>query len=424
MFVTTRLIATELRVLRRAGPPAACWIRSGGGAAPVCGGGGRRHHPRRWLSSHDNHDTTTMGSSSSTHPQQELSPSSSGGGGGPPRPNETNNNVQPPPPPEEQQHSNYVLVDDNNEEVSRRFLAAVENAITAASTSTSTDSSTNNNIVRVAVTCRGDKISRLGSIELGSICFGGGGQGGGGDESSLAPLSSSSVAATGPEVFLVDFKSEDQNGDSHMRNERIHAVQTLLECDTVQKVMHDSRMAGDVLYHRYGIRLVNVHDTSCCHYVETNMYEAQQNAILRHNKLEENPHRGKTFYKENPNIWSVRPWSPDMLAWGASGLAKLLTLADRQTATLRARNQYEYAVHQSTEFAMSLADMELQHGIKALIPALQLIGVGGSNIRRLRHETGTSVYQTNDSPRTWMVYYKTQDALDAVLREMGYKSII
>jgi hypothetical protein len=418
MFVITRLIATELRVLRRAGPPAACWIRSGGGAAPVCGGGGRQHPPARWLSSHDHHDTTTMGSSSSTHSQQELLPSS-GGSGGPPRPNETNNNIQQQQ--QEEEHSNYVLVDDSNEEVSRRFLAAVESAITSASTSTTPD------IVRVAVTCRGDKISRLGSIELGSICFGGGG---GGDESSLAPSASSSSAATaGPEVFLVDFKpDQNNNGDNssshYMRNERIHAVQTLLECDTVQKVMHDSRMAGDVLYHRYGIRLVNVHDTSCCHHVETNMYEAQQNAILRHNGLEENPHRGKTFYKENPNIWSVRPWSPDMLEWGASGLAKLLTLADRQTATLRARNQYEYAVHQSTEFAMSLADMELQHGIKALIPALQLIGVGGSNIRRLRHETGTSVYQTNDSPRTWMVYYKTQDALDAVLREMGYKSII
>jgi 3'-5' exonuclease len=407
MFVTTRFIATELRVLRRAGP-AVCWIRSGGGAT-AWGRGGRRH---RWLSS-SHHDNETTMASSSTHPQQELP--SSGSSGGPPRPNETNN-VQPQHPPE--QSTNYVVVEDNNEEVSRRFLAAVERAVTPASTTStisSTDSSTTPDIVRVAVTCRGDKISRLGSIELGSICFGGG-QGGGEDES-VAPSASSS--ATGQEVFLVDFKP-DQNGDSHQCNERIQAVQMLLECDHVQKVMHDSRMAGDALYHRYGIRLVNVHDTSCCHYVETDGYEVQLNAILRHNGLDENPHRGKTFYKENPSIWSSRPLSPDMLEWGASGLAKLLTLADRQTETLRARGQYEDAVHQSTEFAMSLAHMELQHGIRARIPALQLIGAGGSNIRRLRHETGTSVYQTNDTPRTWMVYYQTQDALDAVLREMGY----
>jgi hypothetical protein len=410
MFVATRLAAPSLRIVWRFGR-----VGRGAGVAIIQSEAGLgRPHQELWRSSSNDATTTTTTSTITTGTTlEEEVPSSSVPKNGENVEQQEQQQVHLP-----RQHCR--VVDDKDDEASRLFLNAVE-ASMGSSSSPSSSSDTASSAARVVVTLRGDKISRLGMIELASIYFEGrksvGEEGDG--ESLAAPTS---TTAENP-VFMVDFRHDGVNAAerSPKHIERINAFQTLLESDRVQKVMHDSRMPCDALWHVYGFRMANIHDTSCFHQVETGEIEAPLNTILRHNNLQENPNRGNRFYRENPTLWQTRPLTDDLMQWGAMGVAKMLALADRQAATMQDKGLYQHALVKSAEFASSLAEMELQYGIRCRLDPKDFIGVGGVNIRKLRDETGTSVYQGNDTPRTWSVYYRTKDNLNAVLRAMGYQ---
>jgi hypothetical protein len=407
MFVATRLAAPSLRIVWRFGR-----VGRGAGVAVIQDGVGLgRHHQELWRSSSNDATTTATTSpiTAGTTLKEEV-PSSS----------EPTNGKNVEQQEQQQLHprQHCRVVDDKDDEASRIFLDKVEAAIGSSSSSSSSDITSS---ARVVVTLRGDKISRLGMIELASMYFerrksvGEEGKG----ESLASPTS---TTAENP-VFMVDFRHDGINAAerSPKHIERINAFQALLESDRVQKVMHDSRMPCDALWHVYGFGMANIHDTSCFHQVETGEIEAPLNTILRHNNLQENPNRGNRFYRENPTLWQTRPLTDDLMQWGAMGVAKMLALADRQAATMQANGLYQHALVKSAEFASSLAEMELQYGIRCRLDPKDFIGVGGVNIRKLRDETGTSVYQGNDTPRTWSVYYRTKDNLNAVLRAMGYQ---
>lgn len=409
MFVATRLAAPSLRIVWRFGG-----VGRGAGVALMQGGPGLdRHHQELWRSSSNDATTTATTSTITTGTiLEEEVPSSNVPKNG--------KNVEQQEQQQVHPRQNCRVVDDKDDEASRLFLDAVEAAIGSSSSSSSSSSDTASS-ARVVVTLRGDKISRLGMIELASIYFEGRKSvGKEGEGESLAPPTS--TTAENP-VLMVDFRHDGVNAAerSPQHIERINAFQALLESDRVQKVMHDSRMPCDALWHVYGFKMANIHDTSCFHHLETGEVEAPLNTILRHNGLELNPNRGNRFYRENPTLWQTRPLTDDLMQWGAMGVAKMLALADRQAATMQAKGMYQDALVKSAEFASSLAEMELQYGIRCRLDPKEFIGVGGVNIRKLRDETGTSVYQGNDTPRTWSVYYRTKDNLNAVLRAMGYQ---
>ena len=85
---------------------------------------------------------------------------------------------------------------------------------------------------QVAFDCEGINLSRIGTVELISICF-----------SSL-------------KVFLIDFGG---TSDRTIQEQ----VKRLFESNEIIKIIHDCRMDSDALFHRHGISLKNVHDTSC-----------------------------------------------------------------------------------------------------------------------------------------------------------------
>ena len=122
---------------------------------------------------------------------------------------------------------------------------------------------------RVAVDCEGVNHSRLGSVELISVCF-----------SSM-------------EVFLVDVGGK-------LDPDILKAVKELFEDAKVTKIIHDCRMDSDALFHFHDIKLNNVHDTSCFRAEITGREDENLNNALMHNGVEQNHNRDTYVYKVNP----------------------------------------------------------------------------------------------------------------------------
>eukprot|EP00985_Skeletonema_marinoi_P027546 scaffold22825_cov73-Skeletonema_marinoi.AAC.1 len=87
---------------------------------------------------------------------------------------------------------------------------------------------------KVAFDCEGVNLSRLGTVEIVSICF------------------------SASQVYLVDF-------GKNKCPKIVEAVKKLFECSKLTKIIHDCRMDCDALYHNHGIMVNNVHDTSAFH---------------------------------------------------------------------------------------------------------------------------------------------------------------
>ena len=129
---------------------------------------------------------------------------------------------------------------------------------------------------RVAFDCEGVALSRLGTVELVSVCF-----------SSM-------------EVFLVDVGGEPDP-------DIIKAVKVRFEDIKVTKIIHDCRMDSDALFHLHDIKLNNVHDTSCFHDEITGREHENLNNVLMHNGVEQNHSRDTNIYRVNPAFWASRP---------------------------------------------------------------------------------------------------------------------
>lgn len=179
-----------------------------------------------------------------------------------------------------------LIVNDSsqtaNDAASRSFFRTVDRAI-ASSTK-----------VRVAFDCEGVNLSRLGTLELVSLFF---------DDDSI--MNHEGVE----EVFLIDLSNDS---DSTLRQERVGALKKLFESEEVTKIIHDSRMDCDVLFHHHGINVVNLHDTSCFHGVITGCEDKNLNDVLSYNGIHENAARDKSVYKSNPRFWATRPLTSKM----------------------------------------------------------------------------------------------------------------
>jgi DNA polymerase I-like protein with 3'-5' exonuclease and polymerase domains len=241
----------------------------------------------------------------------------------------------------------------------------------------------------------GSTLSRKGSVELVALCF-------------EAPVGNSS------EVFLVDIGTHAVN-----RAERVRALKRLIECAGVQKVIHDSRMDCDALYHLHGISLTNVHDTSCFHAVETGREDVSLNDVLSHNGVAQNVERDKSVYKTNPSFRATRPLTTRMIDWSASDVDKLLRVETRQESNLvRGSAQYQRAIVKSNEYTSSARNMKLEHHISCHVPVGRFTGPRGNNLRSLQERTHTMVYQDR-ADSTWMVYYNDPASLATVRSALG-----
>ena len=235
----------------------------------------------------------------------------------------------------------------------------------------------------VTFDCEGVNLSRLGTVEVVSICF--------------SPTN----------VFIVDF------GGGNPDTDIVGAVKKLFEDTRVIKIIHDARMDCDALFHLHNITLNNVHDTSCFHKEITGQQDKNLNYVLTYNGIEENCVRDSNVYKKNEAYWRTRPFTMEMISWASSDVDKLFEVASKQLK-LCSLSQKTCALKNSAKNTVVARDMEVKSGLTVSSPGL-FIGRGGSNIRTLQRQTGTLIYGSRGN---WFVYYDNKLSLASVEREM------
>lgn len=239
---------------------------------------------------------------------------------------------------------------------------------------------------RVAFDCEGVNLCRLGSVEIVSICF------------------------STSEVYLIDFGKDKCP-------KIVEAVKDLFECSTLTKIIHDCRMDCDALYHKHGIKVNNVHDTSAFH--DFIGYEKNKNLndTLSYYGIRVNVERDKSVYQSNPNFWATRPLTKKMIDWASSDVDKLFQLAERQLKRISSALKSS-AIEKSANYATTTRDMKLCTGLVVRGNVGRFIGRGGANIRSLERETGCLMYQDREK-NTWFVFYPNETSLNAVKRRMN-----
>ena len=265
-----------------------------------------------------------------------------------------------------------------------QFISAIDELMRQAEVSSTSPP------IRVAIDCEGVDLSRIGSVEIVSFCF---------------PTK---------DVYLVDFGVVPVT-ESHQMI-RSH-VKRLLECSSIIKVIHDCRKDSDALYHLHGITMKNVHDTSCFHHVITGQEETGLNDVLQYNVIRTNESRDSHIYRNDPSFWARRPLSRNMIEWASSDVDKLVQLSLTQLDHMK-KEQVSQALRKTESYVTVCRDMCLVQNLRVDCPGL-FIGKGGSNIRHLRHRTGTQIYQENRT-KMWYVYYPNALALSMVQREMNH----
>jgi exonuclease 3'-5' domain-containing protein 1 len=125
--------------------------------------------------------------------------------------------------------------------------------------------------------------------------------------------------STPTSTFLVDVL--DKGPDDKL----VGWLRTLLEDESVTKVIHDCRMDSDALYHHLKISLVNAHDTSCWH-AANGFVDKNLNETLQFHRLSPNVVRDGSVYKTNPAFWATRPLTQKMISWAAGDVQCMFDL--------------------------------------------------------------------------------------------------
>lgn len=259
----------------------------------------------------------------------------------------------------------------------QRFISAVDTILLLDEDETSK---------RVAFDCEGVNLSRLGSLEIISICF------------------------EDMEVYLVDFEG---NPCSRITK----SVKDLFESNAVTKIIHDCRKDCDALYHHHGIKVRNVHDTSCFHDVIAYTENKNLNDVLQSNGIHVNSVRDNSVYKYNPRFWATRPLTKNMIDWASSDVDKLFALADEQLRRISSVSK-STAQAKSVKYTRAVRNMKVCTGLRVNNPGY-FIGRGGQNIKSLCSRTGTLICQDSSNRGSWYVFYDNEDSLDVVRRSMS-----
>jgi len=190
-------------------------------------------------------------------------------------------------------------------------------------------------------------------------------------------------------------------------------LRTLLESPSVVKVVHDCRMDSDALFHHLGIKLTNVHDSSCWHTAITGVADQNLNTVLLHNGLRPNSVRDNSVYERNPAFWAVRPLTEKMIQWASGDVQSMFELHDLQKKNASSRDARLGSEESEKYLAWRSAQVST---IKVRNPG-KFIGRGGTGIRNLQKSSGTLIYGIGRrSDCTFMVFFSSPASLAAVQR--------
>jgi hypothetical protein len=192
-------------------------------------------------------------------------------------------------------------------------------------------------------------------------------------------------------------------------------LRSLLQSENILKVIHDSRMDSDALFHLLKIELVNVHDTSCWQAV-IGIPDTSLNDTLRFHNLAPNIERDKSVYQRNHAFWATRPLTRQMLDWASGDVQFMFDLYQRQLEKVEfIRNGAARARALTLEFLSRcrLANLSI---VTVKNPG-KFIGPRGSNIRGLQERTGTTIYGIGPwGSQQFMVFHNTEAEKEAVTR--------
>lgn len=195
-------------------------------------------------------------------------------------------------------------------------------------------------------------------------------------------------------------------------------LRDLLESDSVVKIIHDCRMDSDALHHILGIKLTNVHDTSCWHRKLTGNHDVNLNELLRENGLKPNIVRDSGIYESNPNFWATRPLTEKMITW-AAGDVNLMFKVHATQVTQASPSITQEAITLSNEFLDMARSAEVGN-FKVRVSVGSFIGSKGSNLRALQRSTNTLIYSRGKrSTAEFMVFYKDVASLERVKTRAG-----
>ena len=115
----------------------------------------------------------------------------------------------------------------------------------------------------------------------------------------------------------------------HQRRQ-INTLKTLLEATTISKIIHDCRQDSDSLNEFFGIRIVNVFDTSVYNVeIKGTSQRDNLNNTLAAYDCPINPNRhNKAFYEERPNYWLERPLTAEQIIIAAQDVTSLFLLRE------------------------------------------------------------------------------------------------
>jgi len=210
--------------------------------------------------------------------------------------------------------------------------------------------------------------------------------------------------AVNDRCFLLDMLDADEL--------LIKWLKTILESNSVVKIIHDCRMDADALKHILNIQLTNVHDTSRWHHAITGNEDRNLNTVLTYNALTSNIVRDNSVYNSNHAFWATRPLTKTMIAWASGDVTLLQELRRRQLIGAN-RMQEQMAITASEANATYTSEMSMDM-ISVKNPG-RFIGPSGNNIRRLQKETSTLIYpRGNRSSNTFAVFYKDEQSFNKV----------
>jgi ribonuclease D len=214
-------------------------------------------------------------------------------------------------------------------------------------------------------------------------------------------------------VFVFDISDEAADHQSR----QINTLKTLLEATTITKIIHDCRQDSDSLNEFFGIRIVNVFDTSVYNMeIKGSSHRDSLNNTLAYYGCPINPNRhNKAFYQERPNYWLERPLKAEQITSAAQDVTSLFLLRERILHSMtNVCKRKEKEIRKASEEAIS------EFREKRIVQFMEIpkkkqwfvIGPGGSILRQIAIMSNTAVsYRTKEG---FLILANTQADLKKV----------
>eukprot|EP00667_Euglena_gracilis_P012346 EG_transcript_12676 len=211
------------------------------------------------------------------------------------------------------------------------------------------------------------------------------------------------------ECFIFDVLNQSAS------SEIVQFLKTILEDESVTKIVHDCRTDSDALYHRLGVRLAAVHDTQAWAEEPMNL-----NATLNKYNCPLNRVRDKFIYEDKPAFWAQRPMNEMMVDWATRDIHSLFQLYDRQAFgpygmdILRHREMKDVCDARLAALRDAVAQQF------TVLPGMagRFVGKGGANLRRLEARTGVRFGNSFGNGR-FIAYARDKAALEDALLEIS-----